>query len=117
MNFLFFAFHLPRLNLHAQIALVLLLSIGVLLATVPQLPASYPMSLKDLPVAIVLLHSFVGALAWLMAFHVIPVAGRPLIPRRLCFSNYRRGMCTAFVLWWAAFLLGGLVHYQLNVHP
>ena len=83
MNFLFFAFNLPRLNLHAQIALVLLLSIGVLLARVKrfrlhailqsavvllnvgfilrimlpslrhQLPASYPMSLKDRPVAIV----------------------------------------------------------------
>jgi hypothetical protein len=91
MNFLFFAFNLPRLNLHAQIALVLLLSIGVLLARVKrfrlhailqsavvllnlgyilrimlpslrhQLPASYRMSRKDLPVAIVLLHSFLGA--------------------------------------------------------
>jgi len=93
MNFLFFAFNLPRLNLHAQIALVLLLSIGVLLARVKrfrlhailqsavvllnlgfilrimppslrhQLPASLPRTRKDLPVAVVLLHSFVGALA------------------------------------------------------
>ena len=96
MNFLFFAFNLPRLNLHTQIALVLRLSSGVLLARVKrfrlhailksavvflnfgytlrimltslrhQLPASYPMSRKDFLVAIVLLHSFVGALAWLM---------------------------------------------------
>jgi uncharacterized membrane protein YozB (DUF420 family) len=147
MNFLFFAFNLPRLNLHAQTALVLLLSIGVLLARVKrfrlhailqsavvllnvgfilrimlpslrhQLPASYPMSLKDLPVAIVRLHSFVGALAWLVAFYVILVAGTPLIPRRFCFSNYRRWMCTVFVLWWAAFLLGCLVYYQWYVNP
>jgi hypothetical protein len=65
--------------------------------------------LEALPVAIVLLHSFVGALAWLMAFYVMLVAGTPLIPRRFCFSNYRRWMCTVFVLWWAAFLLGCLV--------
>ena len=147
MNFLFFAFNLPRLNLHAQIALVLLLSIGVLLARVKrfrlhailqsavvllnlgyilrimlpslrhQLPASYPMSRKDLPVAIVLLLSFVGSLAWLMALYVILVAGTPLIPRRFCFSNYRRWMWAVFVLWWAAFLLGCLVYYQWYVNP
>jgi hypothetical protein len=34
MNFLFSACNLPRPNVHAQIALVLLLSIGVLLARV-----------------------------------------------------------------------------------
>ena len=147
MNLLFFAFNLPRLNLYAQIALVLLLSIGALLARVKrfrlhailqsavvvlnvgfilrimlpslrhQLPASYPMSLKDLPVAIVRLHSCVGALAWLMAFYVVLVAGTPLIPRRFCFSNYRRWMCTVFVLWWAAFLSGCLVYYQWYVNP
>jgi hypothetical protein len=147
MNFLFFAFNLPRLNLHAQIALVLLLSIGMLLTRVKrfrlhailqsavvllnlgyilrimlpslrhQLPASCPMSRKDLPVAIVLLHSFVGALAWLMAFYVILAAGTPLIPRRFCFTNYRRWMWTVFVLWWAAFLLRCLVYYQRYVNP
>jgi uncharacterized membrane protein YozB (DUF420 family) len=143
----FCAFNLPRLNLHAQIALALLLSTGVLLARVKrfrlhavlqttvvllslgsilrimlpslrhQLPASFPMSRKDLPVAIVLLHSFVGALAWLMAFYVILVAGTPLIPRQFCFSNYRRWMWIVFVVWWAAFLLGCLVYYQRYVNP
>jgi hypothetical protein len=135
MNFLFLAFNLPRLNLHAQIALVLLLSIGVLFSRVNvllnlgyilrimlpslrhQLPASYPMSRKDFPVAIVLLHSFVGALAWLMALYVMLVAGTPLIPRRFCFSNYRRWTWTVFVLWRAAFLLGCLVYYQRYVNP
>lgn len=91
VNLLFFAFNLPRLNLRAQT--VSLLSIGVLLARVKrfrrhailqsavvllnlgfilrimppslrnQLPASLPRTRKDLPVAVVLLHSFVGALA------------------------------------------------------
>jgi len=42
------------------------------------------MSRKDLPVAIVLLHSFVGALAWLMPRYVILLAGTPLIPRLGC---------------------------------
>jgi hypothetical protein len=127
-NFLFFACNLPRLNLHAHIAPVLLLSIGVLLARVKrfrlhailqsavvllnvgfilrimspslrhQLPASFPVTRKDFPVAIVLLHSFAGALAWLMAFYVILVAGAPLIPRRFCFANYRRWMWTVTVV-------------------
>ena len=147
MNLLFFAFNLPRLNLHAQTALVLLLSIGGFLARVKrfrlhailqsavvllnfgyillimlpslrhQLPVSYPMSRRDLPATIVLLHSFVGALAWLMALYVILVTGTPLIARRFCFSNYRRWMWTVLLLWWAAFLLGCLVYYQWYVNP
>jgi uncharacterized membrane protein YozB (DUF420 family) len=148
MLFFFFSvFHLPRLNLYAQIALVLLLSTGVVLAKAKcfrlhavlqttvvllnlglilsimlpslrrQLPAPFPTSRTDLPVAIVLLHSFVGAMAWLTAFYVVLVAGTPLIPRRFRFSNYRRWMWTVFVVWWAAFLLGCLVYYQSYVNP
>ncbi|HEY1468885.1 MAG TPA: hypothetical protein VGF61_07560 [Candidatus Acidoferrum sp.] len=90
MNFPLFACNLPRVNLHAQIALVLLLSIGVLLARAKrfrlhaalqsavvllnlgfilrimlpslrhQLPGSFLTSWRDLPVATVLLHSFIG---------------------------------------------------------
>ena len=110
-----------RFRLHAILqSAVVLLNVGFILRIMlpslrHQLPASYPMSLKDL--AIVRLHSFVGALAWLVAFYVILVAGTTLIPRRFCFSNYRRWMCTVFVLWWAAFLLGCLVYYQWYVNP
>lgn len=66
----------------------------------------------NFPVAIVLLHSFVGALAWLMVLYAILVAGTPLMARRFCFSNYRRWMWTVLVPWWAAFLLRCLVYYQ-----
>src|SRR5260370_8096743 len=93
MTFLMFcACNLPRLNLHVQIALVLLLTSGVLLAKAKRfrlhavlqstvallnlglillvilpsfrhhLPFPFPQSWRDVPVAIVLLHSFVGAL-------------------------------------------------------
>jgi uncharacterized membrane protein YozB (DUF420 family) len=148
MNFLlFFAFNLPSLNLHIQIALALLLSAGMLLARAKrfrlhavlqsgvvllnlglilrfmlpsfrhQLAASFPISGKDVPVAFVLLHSFIGALAWLMALFVILVAGTPLIPRKLRFLNYRRWMWTVFVLWWAAFLLGCVIYYLWYVNP
>jgi len=97
MTFVFCAFNLPRLNLHAQIALILLLSMGALLARsrryrlhgvlqcavvllnlglilrimlpsfAQQIPATSPAS-WSVSTATVLLHSFVGALAWLMAF-------------------------------------------------
>lgn len=137
---LLWAFNLPRLNMHIQIALVLVLSAGVLLARakrfrlhavvqctvvlvnlglivrimLPSLRQQIPGALSpswNVPTVIVLAHSFVGALAWLMAFYVILVAGTPLIPHRLRFLNYRRWMRTAFGLWWAAFLLGCLVYY------
>jgi hypothetical protein len=90
VNLLFFAFNLPRLNLHAPTvslligvllarvkrfrlhailrSAVVLLNLGFILRIMPpslrdQLPASLPRTRKDLPVAVVLLHSFVGALA------------------------------------------------------
>jgi uncharacterized membrane protein YozB (DUF420 family) len=143
MTFLMFcACNLPRLNLHVQIALVLLLTAGVLLAKAKrfrlhavfqstvvllnlglilgvmlpsfrqQLPFTFPQSWRDVPVAIVLLHSFVGALAWLMAFYVVLVTGTPLIPRKLRFSNYRRWMWSTFLLWWTQFGLGCLLWYM-----
>jgi uncharacterized membrane protein YozB (DUF420 family) len=148
MTFLMFcALKLPRLNLHVQIALVLLLTTGVLLAKAKrfrlhavlqstvvllnlglvlrvmlpsfrhQLPFTFPQSWRDVPVAIVLLHSFVGALAWLMAFYVVLVAGTPLIPHKLRFSNYRRWMWSAFLLWWTAFGLGCLLYFLSYVNP
>jgi len=140
---LFRALNLTRLNMHMQIAMVLLLSAGVLLARAKrfrlhavvqcsvvllnlglilrimlpglrhQLPVSFPTSWRDFPVAIILLHSLIGALAWLMAFYVLLVAGTPLLPRKLRFLNYRRWMRAAFVLWWTAFLLGCLAYYLL----
>jgi uncharacterized membrane protein YozB (DUF420 family) len=146
MTFVFFcAFNLPRLNLHIQTALVLLLSVGVLLArskrfrlhaavqcTVvlanlglilgimlpgfrQQIPAALPPS-WSISTAIVLLHSLVGALAWSMALYVVLVAGTPLIPHKLRFLNYRRWMWTAFALWCAAFLLGCAVYYLLYMN-
>jgi hypothetical protein len=91
VNLLFFAFNLPRLNLHAPTvslpsigvllarvkrfrlhailqSAVVLLNLGFILRIMPpslrhQLPASLPRTRKDLPVAVVLLPSFVGALA------------------------------------------------------
>jgi hypothetical protein len=148
MNFLlFYAYNFPRLNLHVQIALVLLLSTGVLLAKARhfrmhavlqstvvllnlglilrimlpsfrrQLSFSFPISWKDLPVTIVLLHAFIGTSAWFMAFYVVLVAGTPLIPRKLRFSNYRRWMWTVFLMWWAAFLLGCRSYYLRYVNP
>jgi uncharacterized membrane protein YozB (DUF420 family) len=141
------AFSLPRLNLHFQIAFVFLLSAGTLLARakcfrlhgtvqsavvllnlgfilrimVPsfrhQVLASLSSSWKDSTVAIALLHSLIGALAWLVAFYVVLVAGTSLIPRKFRFSNYRRWMWIVFMLWWVAFGLGCVVYYRWYVDP
>jgi len=99
MNLLFFAFNLPRLNLHAQIALVLLLSIGVLLARVKRFRLH-----AILPSAVVLLN-----LGYILRILL------PSLRHRL--PAYRRWMWTVFVLWWDAFLLGCLVYYQWYVNP
>jgi hypothetical protein len=109
MNFLLsYAYNFPRLNLHGQIALVLLLSTGVLLAKARhfrmhavlqstvvllnlglilrimlpsfrrQLSVSFPMSWKDLPVTIVLLHASSARRRGLWLFMSFWLQGRRL---------------------------------------
>jgi hypothetical protein len=101
---------------------VVLLNLGLILRIMlpsfrRQLSFSFPISWKDLPVTIVLLHAFIGTSAWFRAFYVVLVAGTPLIPRKLRFSNYRRWMWTVFLMWWAAFLLGCRSYYLRYVNP
>lgn len=99
MNLLFFAFNLPRLNLHAQIALVLLLSIGVLSASVKRFR----------------LHAILQSAVVPLNLDYILRIMLPSLRHQL--PAYHRWMWTVFVLWWAAFLLGCLVYYQWYVNP
>ncbi len=82
-----------------------------------QVLSSLSSSWKDSGFTVVALHSLTGSLAWLLAFYVVLVAGTPLVPRRLRFSNYRRWMWMALVLWWIAFGLGCAVSYRQYVNP
>lgn len=112
-----------RFQLHGALqSTVVLLNLGLILCIMlpsfhHQILPSISSSWKDSGIAIALLHSLVGAVAWLVAFYVVLVAGTPVIPRKLRFSNYRRWVWMAFVLWWAVFLLGCAVYYCWYVSP
>ena len=97
MNLLFFAFNLPRLNLHAPT--VSLPSIGVLLARVKRFR----------------LHAILQSAVVPLNLGYILRIMLPSLRHQL--PAYRRWMWTVFVLWWAAFLLGCLVYYQWYVNP
>ena len=51
-------------------------------------------------------HVVVGSVALLVGLWVVLVAGTPLVPARLRFSNYKRWMRTLLTLWWLAIVLG-----------
>ena len=55
-------------------------------------------------------HVVVGTLALLVGAWVVLVAGTPLVPARLRFSNYKPWMRTLLTLWWLALILGVAVY-------
>ena len=54
----------------------------------------------------VAIHVVVGTAALLVGAWVVLVAGTPLVPERLRFSDYKRWMRTLLTLWWLAIVLG-----------
>ena len=54
----------------------------------------------------VALHSTLGTVVTLLAAWVILVAGTPLVPARLRFSNYKAWMRTLLTLWWISIVIG-----------
>jgi uncharacterized membrane protein YozB (DUF420 family) len=56
-------------------------------------------------------HVLVGSLALLIGIYVVLVAGTPLVPTALRFSNYKVWMRTLISVWWLALLLGVLTYW------
>ena len=56
-------------------------------------------------------HVVVGGLALLLGIYVVLVAGTPLVPKALRFSNYKAWMRTLISVWWLALLLGVLTYW------
>ena len=56
-------------------------------------------------------HVVTGSLALLVGIYVVLVAGTPLVPQALRFSNYKLWMRTLITIWWLALLLGVLTYW------
>jgi len=56
-------------------------------------------------------HVVTGTAALLVGLYVVLVAGTPLIPEALRFTNYKAWMRTLIVVWWLALLLGVLTYW------
>ena len=57
------------------------------------------------------LHVVTGAVALLMGVYVVLVAGTPIVPRALRFTNYKAWMRTLIAVWWIALLSGVLTYW------
>ena len=56
-------------------------------------------------------HVVAGSVALLLGIYVVLVAGTPLVPKALRFSNYKAWMRTLITVWWLALLLGVLTYW------
>jgi uncharacterized membrane protein YozB (DUF420 family) len=56
-------------------------------------------------------HVVVGTAALLLGVYVVLVAGTPLLPKVLRFTNYKAWMRTLITVWWVALLLGVLTYW------
>jgi uncharacterized membrane protein YozB (DUF420 family) len=56
-------------------------------------------------------HVVTGSVALLVGIYVVLVAGTPLVPRGMRFTNYKAWMRTLIALWWLALLLGVLTYW------
>lgn len=131
---------LPALNLWLQSILVLLLSVGAILARSHRYslhralqttivlanalliawimgPSFHRQLLPDFfgnfgsrHYAIAAIHAIVGGIAFLAATYVVLSAGTPFLTPRLRFTRFKPWMRAALVLWWAAFLLGAATY-------
>jgi hypothetical protein len=56
-------------------------------------------------------HVVTGTVALLIGVYVVLVAGTPLVPKALRFTNYKAWMRTLILVWWVALLLGVLTYW------
>ena len=57
------------------------------------------------------LHVVTGTVALLVGVYVVLVAGTPVVPRALRFTNYKAWMRTLIAVWWIALLFGVLTYW------
>lgn len=57
------------------------------------------------------LHAALGSLAQLLGLYIVLRAGTNLLPRVLCFQNYKLWMRTELALWWMVILFGVATYY------
>ncbi len=74
---------------------------------VPGLPCRLGNSYYFVPT----LHATLGGMAQLLGLYIVLRAGTNLLPRALCFQNYKLWMRTELVLWWVVILLGIATYY------
>jgi hypothetical protein len=57
------------------------------------------------------LHVVTGTVALLVGVYVVLVAGTPIVPKALRFTNYKAWMRTLIAVWWIALLFGVLTYW------
>ncbi len=82
-----------------------------------QVAAAIPAGLRDSYYLLAAAHGVAGAAAELLALYILAVAGTNLLPRRLCFADYRLWMRTLLALWCLALFLGLATYARWYILP
>jgi uncharacterized membrane protein YozB (DUF420 family) len=67
--------------------------------------------------AVATIHAALGIIAELLGLYIVIVAGTSLLPRWLCFTDWKRWMRTELVLWLSVLVTGIGTYYAWYVAP
>lgn len=74
---------------------------------IPELPGR----LRNPYYSVSTVHAALGITAQLLGLYIVLRAGTNLLPRALCFQNYKLWMRTELVLWWVVIVFGVATYY------
>lgn len=82
-----------------------------------QVQPRVPDGLNEAYYAIPYVHALLGTLAELLGLYIVLVAGTKLVPKRLRFKRYKPWMRTELALWWIVILIGVGTYYVWYISP
>jgi len=82
-----------------------------------QVSPALPRGLHELYYGVAAIHGFSGLAAELLGLYILLVAGTKILPRRLCFRNWKQWMRVELALWLVVLLSGLGTYYTWYVAP
>ena len=82
-----------------------------------QVQPQVPGGLKEAYYAVPYVHALLGAAAELLGLYIVLVALKRLVPKKLRFKRYKPWMRTELVLWWIVVLIGVGTYYVWYIAP
>jgi len=110
-----------RAHKYCQSSVMLLNLVMIFLIMAPsfhkQVEPQFPGGLKEAYYAIPYVHAVLGTIAELLGLYIVLVAATKFVPNKLRFKRYKPWMRTELALWWFVVLIGVATYYVWYIAP